>query len=259
MHTWSSVFWSIRNHKQDKQLHRLVQYADPRQNTLNNYISASNFVFKFQRDFTVAMHMGKFVLHWWQDNSIICKLKSQMGHAFVSFWYESSASLIPFGAFRTIASIFFAYFWSIWLRFSDRISIDAYEKAAFWNPTRWHSITVEVNIGTVSATNKMSWHSMKYYFEVSFPLPLRAGNLEILAATWINSLAAWWWSPIFTCVRTKVYRCNSAKFPTITALIDRLFLRSSWKWSFRQYQWVKLECGRVNCLLWYTHLIHRKE
>lgn len=141
--------------------------------------------------YTVATHMGNVVLHWKHDNSIIGSSKSHSGHFCVSSWYSSSASLIPRGAFRTIASIFFAYFGSIWLRYSERINIDAYENAAFWKPTRWHSITVDVNIGTISVKTKIrisieSWAKWFFYFVYE-----RAGNNEMLPATWIKSLAAW--------------------------------------------------------------------
>lgn len=54
-------------------------------------------------------------------------------------------------AHLTIASIFFLYLASILLRYSGLISIAAKLNAEFFRPARWHSITVEVRIGTMSA------------------------------------------------------------------------------------------------------------
>ena len=67
--------------------------------------------------------------------------------------YSSSSSFsFTRGGLRTIASIFLPYLASICDLYSGRMSIAAKLKAALRNPARWHSITVEVRIGTTSAT-----------------------------------------------------------------------------------------------------------
>lgn len=146
--------WSTPCRRQGMRQHRPEKYAGPKNiwKCYTKFIAMGGSEREWEEEgvLTVAMQIGKLVLHWWHESSIIWRLHSQIGHSWASSWYESSVSLIPFGAFRTIASILFAYFWSIWLRYSDRINIEAYENAAFWNPTRWHSITVEVSMGTVS-------------------------------------------------------------------------------------------------------------
>lgn len=64
----------------------------------------------------------------------------------------------------TIASIFFLYLASILLRYSGLISIAAKLKAEFFRPALWHSITVDVRIGTMSAIQTaergqcLCWH-----------------------------------------------------------------------------------------------------
>lgn len=60
-------------------------------------------------------------------------------------------------AYLTIASIFFLYFTSILLRYSGLMSIAAKLNAEFFRPARWHLITVDVRIGTISATRR--WQS----------------------------------------------------------------------------------------------------
>ena len=54
-------------------------------------------------------------------------------------------------AYRTIASIFFLYLASILWRYSGLINIAAKLKAEFFRPALWHSITVDVRMGTMSA------------------------------------------------------------------------------------------------------------
>lgn len=53
--------------------------------------------------------------------------------------------------YLTIASIFFLYLASILLRYSGLISMAAKLKAEFFRPALWHSITVDVRMGTMSA------------------------------------------------------------------------------------------------------------
>lgn len=55
------------------------------------------------------------------------------------------------GPHRTMASIFFLYFGSIWFRYSGLISRAAKPKAEFFSPARWHSMTADVKIGITSA------------------------------------------------------------------------------------------------------------
>ena len=66
-----------------------------------------------------------------------------------------------------IASIFFRYFSSISFLYSGLIRVAAWVKAEFLRPDLWHSITVEVRMGTM-------W----------------LGNLLMFAATLSNILAA---------------------------------------------------------------------
>ncbi len=57
-------------------------------------------------------------------------------------------------SYRTMASIFFLYLRSILLRYSGLISIEAKLKAEFLSPARWHSITADVRMGTMSVGHK---------------------------------------------------------------------------------------------------------
>lgn len=62
----------------------------------------------------------------------------------------------------TTVSIFFLYLGSILHRYSGLINIAAKLKAEFFNPARWHSITAEVKIGTMSVAE---WNNdVKYLF-----------------------------------------------------------------------------------------------
>ena len=56
--------------------------------------------------------------------------------------------------YLTIISIFFLYLTSILGRYSGRINMAAKLKEECFKPARWHSITVEVNIGTMSTKGK---------------------------------------------------------------------------------------------------------
>lgn len=89
-------------------------------------------------------------LHLSQVTSVSGTLLLQYGHG-VRSSSSFSATLIPYlGGFLTIASIFLLYLASTCPRYSGRISIAAKLKAALFKPALWHSITVEVNIGTMS-------------------------------------------------------------------------------------------------------------
>lgn len=94
-------------------------------------------------------------LHLSQVTSVSGTLLLQYGHGVRG----SSSFSISFilGAFLTIASIFLLYFISICPRYSGRINIAAKLKAAFFKPALWHSITVEVNIGTISKKYKLTY------------------------------------------------------------------------------------------------------
>lgn len=64
--------------------------------------------------------------------------------------------------YLTIASIFFLYLASILLRYSGLISMAAKLKAEFFRPALWHSITVEVRMGTMSAMQvEEHWHDAR--------------------------------------------------------------------------------------------------
>lgn len=130
---------------------------------------------------TVATQMGKVVLHWKQFTSITGKLALQIGHGCDSSGCASSISLTPRGVFRTIASIFLLYFVSIWLRYSGRINITANVNADFCRPARWHSMTVDVKIGTTS--NKcITIISVNFFFclLVNMVFEMNAHALEIV-------------------------------------------------------------------------------
>lgn len=58
-----------------------------------------------------------------------------------------------------MASIFFLYLASILLRYSGLMSMAAKLKAEFFRPALWHSITVEVRMGTMSVTQDGGEHS----------------------------------------------------------------------------------------------------
>lgn len=57
---------------------------------------------------------------------------------------------VPRRVYLTMASSFFLYLGSILLRYSGLISMAATLKAEFFSPARWHSITADVRIGTMS-------------------------------------------------------------------------------------------------------------
>lgn len=60
--------------------------------------------------------------------------------------------------YLTICSIFFLYLASIWFLYSGRSNMAAKLKEEFFSPARWHSITVDVNIGTMSEGTKDTLH-----------------------------------------------------------------------------------------------------
>ncbi len=95
---------------------------------------------------TVTMHIGTDCLHWTQTSRVDGMVVLQNGQGVRS----SSGSVEPLGGRRTVLSIFFLYFASSWSRCSGLIKTAAYWNAAFFNPARSHSITVEVRIGTTS-------------------------------------------------------------------------------------------------------------
>merc|ERR1719409_2708313 len=84
--------------------------------------------------------------------------------------------------------IFFLYCSAMELRYSGLISVLANWNEAPLKPARWHSITVEVRMGT--------WW---------------LGNFEMLLATRINMRAAEAWSPILMWDLTRMYECNVTK------------------------------------------------
>lgn len=102
------------------------------------------------------MQKGIVFLHLSQVTSVSGTLLLQYGHGVRG----SSSFSISFalGGFLTIASIFLLYFASTCPRYSGRISIAAKLKAAFFKLALWHSITVEVNIGTISETQNTIYH-----------------------------------------------------------------------------------------------------
>ena len=93
---------------------------------------------------TVAMQYGREFWHWAHSRLVSSIAVEQKGQGDLF----SSSSL--FCGLRTMASIFFLYLSSIWPRVSGRISIAAKLNEEFLSPARWHSITVEVKMGTMS-------------------------------------------------------------------------------------------------------------
>lgn len=156
------------------------------------------------------MQIGSVDLHWWQLISMSWRLDEHLGHGEVSPSVSSSISLIPFGARLTIVSTFLTYFGSICDRCSGLINWTAYSKADFLRPARWHSITAEVSIGTMSNVTKME--DITGFYEKKIPEKyLRDGNWEMLDATWTRSRDASAWSALLTWTLTRVYRCNKFK------------------------------------------------
>lgn len=101
---------------------------------------------------TVAIQNGIVFLHLSQVISVSGSLLLQYGQG-VRGSSSISWSLV-LGGFLTIASIFLLYFASTCILYSGRISIAAKLNAACFSPARWHSITVDVKIGTISKTKQ---------------------------------------------------------------------------------------------------------
>ena len=59
-----------------------------------------------------------------------------------------SASSVLWG-FLMMASIFFRYFSSMSFLYSGLMRVAAWVKAEFFRPDLWHSMTVEVRMGTI--------------------------------------------------------------------------------------------------------------
>lgn len=97
-----------------------------------------------QRELTVAIQYGSEFWHCPHSNDVSSTGVEQNGQG------ELGSSSSVFCGLRTIASIFFLYFSSIRVRVSGRINMAAKLKEEFLSPERWHSMTVDVKIGTVS-------------------------------------------------------------------------------------------------------------
>lgn len=93
---------------------------------------------------TVAMQYGSEFWHCAHSRVVSSTGDEQNGQGDVF----SSSSV--FCGLRTMASIFFLYLSSIWPRVSGRISMAAKLNDEFLSPDRWHSMTVEVKMGTMS-------------------------------------------------------------------------------------------------------------
>ena len=66
-------------------------------------------------------------------------------------------------SYLTICSIFFFHLGSIFWRYSGRISMAAKLKEDPFNPDQWHSITVEVKMGTMSTEKMVPSISIVHY------------------------------------------------------------------------------------------------
>jgi len=127
-------------------------------------------------------------LHLSQVTSVSGTLLLQYGHGVRS---SSSFSMsFVLGGFLTIASIFLMYFASTCPRYSGRISIAAKLKAAFFKPALWHSITVEVNIGTIS--EKRICYSRALYYK-SFAL---IATWNGFCCTNVREISICCWTPL---------------------------------------------------------------
>lgn len=104
-----------------------------------------------------AMQNGMEFLHPVQMSSVSSNGKSQNGHGVSSPIYSSSSFRVPFiplppspADLRMSVSILRRILGSICSRYSLLMSCVAKSNALFRKPARWHSITVEVKIATVS-------------------------------------------------------------------------------------------------------------
>lgn len=86
---------------------------------------------------------------WWMRWEIVCVKRRECGKCSDEKKLKPDMDMPV--THRTIASIFFLYFWSISFRYSGLISIAAKLKAEFFRPARWHSMTADVRMGTTSA------------------------------------------------------------------------------------------------------------
>lgn len=143
---WILIGWPWIGTK-DNALNLLFLHAFPILITIQNSKYYIMLIDWWKREIhTVMMHMGRCCLHWTHTSSIDGMAVLQNGHGVKS----SSASVEPLGGRRTVLSIFFLYFASSWSLYSGFIKMAAYWNAAFFNPARSHSMTVEVRIGTTS-------------------------------------------------------------------------------------------------------------
>lgn len=93
---------------------------------------------------TVAMQYGREFWHCAHSRLVSSIGVEQNGQG------DLFSSSSVFCGLRTMASIFFLYLSSIWPRVSGRISMAAKVNEEFLSPARWHSMTVEVKMGTMS-------------------------------------------------------------------------------------------------------------
>mmetsp|Transcript_36982 Transcript_36982/g.82212 ORF Transcript_36982/g.82212 Transcript_36982/m.82212 type:complete len:214 (-) Transcript_36982:3803-4444(-) len=127
--------------------------------------------------FPVEMSKGMMFWQLMHCSSVSGPGMLQKGHSSSA----SSASSASLSGLRTMSSIFFLYFIATWFLYSGLINIEAYSKAVFLRPARWHSITVDVRMGTTCL-----------------------GNLEMLRATRISIRAAVVWSSMAMRLLTSV-------------------------------------------------------
>ena len=146
------------NHTRGMPLLHHEQCAVPRKQNVSTIISMNSS--HIMEDSTVAIQIGNVVLHCPQTICMLGSGVSQTGHGLDSC--SPSSSICPRGAFLTMDSIFLMYLLSIWLRCSERINMTAYSKADFRSPVLWHSMTVEVRIGTTSGKIRKCWLKLGY-------------------------------------------------------------------------------------------------
>mmetsp|Transcript_200 Transcript_200/g.593 ORF Transcript_200/g.593 Transcript_200/m.593 type:complete len:207 (-) Transcript_200:947-1567(-) len=114
---------------------------------------------------------------------------------------------------RTIASILRLYASPICERYSGRISVVACSKAAARSPERWHSMTVEVIMGTTC----MGKREMCLHTRMSMRAPLR-------------------WSPSFVSGRTSTYEWRSMRL-SASSCGTRMRCAVSSRWVSKRMPW----------------------
>lgn len=112
--------------------------------------------------FTVAMQYGSVFWHCPHSSTVSSTGLEQYGHG------ELGSSSSERWGLRTMASIFFLYFSSICPRVSGRISMAAKLNEEFFRPDLWHSMTVDVKIGTMSRKEKTERIKIIIIFLVSY-------------------------------------------------------------------------------------------